>query len=157
MCISVKDHEKWYGEEKIANKMEKEDLKKHFHCNLKFLNMRQNNISGMPFNYKNILKQSEPTWPTILELAAKNELDLNLKRSNLQKGDMETISYMIGENPFGASKLRNLSLSLCQIKKEGAKILAPALATPRISLATPGVGLPCGCALAQSLFLVRTL
>lgn len=26
MMISVKDHEKWYGEEKIANKMEKEDL-----------------------------------------------------------------------------------------------------------------------------------
>jgi len=42
---------------------------------------------------------------------------------------METVSYMIGENPFGACKIRNLSLSHCQdIKKEGAKILAPALA-----------------------------
>jgi len=71
MSISVKDHEKWYGEEKIANKMEKEDLKKHTYCNLKFCNMGQNTISGMPFNYKKILKQSEPTWPLILEWATK--------------------------------------------------------------------------------------
>lgn len=91
--------------------------------------MRQNTISGMPFNYKKLLKQSEPTWPHILEWATKTELDLNWKKSGLTKSDMETISYMLGENPYGACKIRNLSLSLCQeIRKEGAKILAPALA-----------------------------
>lgn len=44
MMISVKDHEKWYGEEKLANKMEKEDLERKFYCNLRFCNMRQNAI-----------------------------------------------------------------------------------------------------------------
>jgi hypothetical protein len=41
---------------------------------------------------------------------------------------METFSYMFGDNPYGACKVRSFSLSLCPIRKEGMKILAPALA-----------------------------
>ena len=108
--------------------MVKEELERKLHCGLKFLNLRACNIGGMPFNFKEILKQKEPQWPLVLEWVTKNQLDLNLKRGNLQRADMETLSYMIGENPRGASKVRNLSLSLCPLRKEGAKILAPALA-----------------------------
>ena len=82
----------------------------------------------MPYNFKSILKQNEPKWPLILKWVTMSPLDLNLKRCDLQRTDMETFSYMIGENPMGACKIRNLSFSLCPIRKEGAKILAPALA-----------------------------
>ena len=41
---------------------------------------------------------------------------------------METFAYMLGENPKGVCKLRSLSLSLNYIRKEGAKLLAPAIA-----------------------------
>ena len=41
---------------------------------------------------------------------------------------METFAYMIGKNPMGECKIRNISMSLCPLRKEGAKILAPALA-----------------------------
>lgn len=41
---------------------------------------------------------------------------------------METFAYILGENPKGACKLRSLSLSLNYIRKEGGKLLAPAIA-----------------------------
>lgn len=56
-------------------------------------------------------------------------LVLNFKKCQLRPKDMETIAYMLADNPFGESKVTSLSLSMNQIKKEGAKLLAPALKT----------------------------
>ena len=55
------------------------------------------------------------------------DLTLNMKQCDLKIKDMETIAYMLHDNPNGASKLTNLSLRQNKIKGEGAKLLAPAL------------------------------
>jgi hypothetical protein len=45
MKICEQDHENWYGGKKTAQQMEKEQLVKHFHCNLKVLDLQ--NSSSM--------------------------------------------------------------------------------------------------------------
>ena len=52
--ISNKDHELWYGDKRIASEMKKEDLEKKMHFGLKYLNVRQSKLNGMPSNYKSI-------------------------------------------------------------------------------------------------------
>jgi Ran GTPase-activating protein (RanGAP) involved in mRNA processing and transport len=42
--------------------------------------------------------------------------------------DMELMAYAIGENPLGTCGFKNLNLSKSPLTKEGAKLLAPALA-----------------------------
>ena len=129
MQVSDKDHEMWYGDSKEASKMVEEQLIRNLHCKLSFLNIRNSNIRGMPWNFKEIVKQVDPKpWPLVLKWVTMNPLDINMKRCELQRTDMEAFSYMIGKNPMGECKIRNISLSLCPIRKEGAKILAPALA-----------------------------
>jgi len=96
--------------------MEKTDLDRHMHCNIKFLNMRNSTIGGFNWNYKHILKETKPDWPKILELATKTNLILNLKKSDLKTKDMETIAYMLANNPYGASKITSLYLSQNLIK-----------------------------------------
>ena len=61
--------------------MEKADIERHMHCNIKFLNMSNSTIGGFTWNYKHILKETKPEWPKILELATKTKLILNLKKS----------------------------------------------------------------------------
>ena len=52
--ISNKDHELLYGDKKTAQEMEKEDLVKKHHNNLKFLNIGGNQIGGFAINYKEL-------------------------------------------------------------------------------------------------------
>lgn len=54
--ISNQDHEMLYGDKKLAQEMEKDDLVKSLHFKLKFLNIRDSNIAGIAANYKNIMK-----------------------------------------------------------------------------------------------------
>lgn len=57
-----------------------------------------------------------------------DQIDVNLKRCGLKKTDMETIAYMLADNPFnGKTAVRSLSLSLNNIGKEGSKLFAPAI------------------------------
>jgi len=51
-----------------------------------------------------------------------------MDQSKFNHKDMELIAYAIGENPIGPCKIQNLNLSQSMIRKEGAKLLAPALA-----------------------------
>jgi len=102
MQISDRDHEYWYGDSKVAEKMTEEQLVKNIHCKLTFLNIRNGSMNGMPFNFKDIEKQVDPKpWPLILKWVTMNTLDLNMKKTNLQRNDMETFAKMIGENPMG--------------------------------------------------------
>jgi len=50
-----------------------------------------------------------------------------MKKNALSVKDVETIAFMLANNPFGQSKLQSLQLQQNEIKKEGAKLLAPAL------------------------------
>ena len=108
--------------------MEKDQLVKHMHCNLKFLNIRSSNLK-FHYNYKELVKQKKPVYPSILEFVTKmDSLDLNFKRCQLGKKDMETLAFMLAENPYGAkSSIRSLSLSLNNISKEGSKLFAPSI------------------------------
>ena len=54
-------------------------------------------------------------------------MDLNLRKTNLTKSDMELVSFMIGENPKGPCKITRLCLSKNNLTKDGAKALGPGL------------------------------
>ena len=64
--ISNKDHELWYGDKKIAGEMQKDDLVKRMHFNLKLMNITDGNIGNFGVNYKALKKQKKPEWPVIL-------------------------------------------------------------------------------------------
>ena len=86
----------------------------------------------MPWNFKEILKRVESIriWPEILRWVTMNDICINMKSCSLSKSDMETFYYMLSEkNPFGQCKISSLNLCKNPIRKEGAKILAPAIAT----------------------------
>jgi len=116
LYISNKDHELMYGDKKLAKEMEKADIERHMHCNIKFLNMSNSTIGGFTWNYKHILKETKPEWPKILELATKTKLIINLKKCEFKSKDMETIAYMLANNPYGASKITSLNLSRNALK-----------------------------------------
>jgi hypothetical protein len=128
MEVSEQDHELWYGDKKTAQAMEKEQLVKSFHCNLKVLDLQWSHaMAGAPFRYKNTAKLSNPTWPSFLKLAASTDLILNMRDSRWG-GHLDMLTYAIGENPTGACKMVSLELSKNPLRKEGAKQIAPALA-----------------------------
>ena len=52
--MSTKDHEVWYGDRRVADEMEKEDLVKNMHFKLKMLNIGTSGIGGFDVNYKNL-------------------------------------------------------------------------------------------------------
>lgn len=103
LYVSNKDHEEWYGDRKTASEMEKDDLERKMHFNLKFFNVRASKLNGICANYKQILKQARPDWPKMLELVTKSPMILNFKKVGLRAKDVETIAYMLAENPYGAS------------------------------------------------------
>lgn len=72
-------------------------------------------------------KLSNPEWPSFLKLAANNDLILNMRDSKWG-GNIDLLTYAIGENPIGACKMVSLDLSKNPLKKEGAKQISPALA-----------------------------
>jgi len=129
LLISNKEHETWYGDKKLASEMAKDDLVGRMHYNLKFLNLGGCAVGDFGINYKQIKKQVRPEWPRILELATKAPLTLNMKKCSLRAKDAETLAYMLADNPFGQSKVESLHLQQNLLTKEGAKLLAPALAT----------------------------
>lgn len=54
-------------------------------------------------------------------------IKLDFKKCNLRYKDAETLAYMLAENPFGESKVTSLQLRENRLRKEGAKLLSPAL------------------------------
>jgi hypothetical protein len=121
MQVSDQDHELWYGDKKTAQLMEKEQLVKAFHCNLKALDLGWSHVlQGSAFRYKHMAKLSDPTWPCFLKLAASTDLILNMRDSRWG-GNLDMLTYAIGENPIGACKIVSLELSKNPLRKEGAK------------------------------------
>lgn len=128
MYISDRDHEELYGDKKLAQEMVRQQLAKKMYCNLRFLNVRMSKVSPLTsVNYKKIQKMTNPEWPRILELATKSPMALNFKSCGLTAKDCETLAFMLADNPFGESKITSLALHRCPIRKEGAKLLGPAL------------------------------
>lgn len=56
LYVSEKEHELWYGDKRLAQEMEKEQLVAKMYCNLKRLSLRSSKLGGINVNYKNILK-----------------------------------------------------------------------------------------------------
>ena len=82
LYVSERDHEFWYGDKRLAQEMEKDQLVSKMYCNLKILNTSECRLRGMykVHDYKKILKQTEQDWPNILELATKMPLVLNMEK-----------------------------------------------------------------------------
>lgn len=68
--ISDYDHEIWYGDQKLAASMEKDQFEKKMFCSLKYMNIKSSSIMGFQFHPKEILKQSNLKWPGFLEFAS---------------------------------------------------------------------------------------
>jgi len=130
MNISDQDHEYWYGDRKTADAMQKEQLDKKMHFNLQFLDFQGSNFNniGVNFRPKNIVKQTNPTWPNFLHWVTKSKLDLNLRECKINAKDMEIFAHAIGQNPVGDCQIRVLNLSKNMLDKEGCKLFNAALA-----------------------------
>ena len=130
--VSDQSHEQWYGEQKIAKEMVKEQLEQHFEFGLQYLNLAYSVVGGFNFKLKEFTKKKEPWWPSIFNMFGKKDFDiLNLKMSYLNKNDMEILSnclYNEIENfKLPQTHIRVLDLSRNAIMKDGAKTLATAL------------------------------
>lgn len=78
--------------------MQKEQLDKKMHFGLHFLDMQGSNFANLGINFKpkNIVKQTNPTWPNFLHWVTKSELDLNLRDCKINAKDMELFAHAIG-------------------------------------------------------------
>ena len=80
--ISEQDHERWYGEEKVAKEMKLEQLEAKLFCGLKYLDLKDSNI-GSPspaFRLKDYEIKTDPVWPPFIEFLGKMDLEhLNLR------------------------------------------------------------------------------
>lgn len=130
MSISEQDHEHWYGDRKTADAMQKEQLDKKLTFGLKFLDMQGGNFGnfGINFRPKNIVKQTNPTWPNFLHWVTKTKIDLNLRDCKINSKDMELFAHAIGQNPVGDCQIRVLNLSKNLLDKEGCKLFNAAIA-----------------------------
>lgn len=130
--ITNQEHEYWYGDRNVASKMVKEDAyNKVQYFNLEYLNVGGSrvNLSSWGFRPKAIKAMTKPEWPRFLHLASSvKDLVLDFDQSKMTSKDMELIAYAIGENPTGQCGIRHLNLKKTVCGKEGAKLLAPALA-----------------------------
>jgi hypothetical protein len=81
MNISDQDHEYWYGDRKVAEAMQKEQLDRKMHFKLKFIDFQKSNFAnwGLNFKPKVIVKQTTPLWPNFLNWVTQSGLDLNLR------------------------------------------------------------------------------
>lgn len=107
MNISDQDHEYWYGDRKVAEAMQKEQLDRKMHFKMKFIDFQNSNLAnwGLNFKPKVIVKQTNPAWPNFLNWVSQSGLDLNLRDCKLNNKDMELFAYAIGQNPVGACKI----------------------------------------------------
>lgn len=137
MKISDYDHEKLYGEQTEAEKMENAQREKKWYCGIKYLDIgvsesgKQTNFTnyGQNFKPKEIKQWSKPQWPNIIHFASfVPGLNFELVNSKLGPKDMELFSYMIGENPVGPCKINSLNLRKNALTQVGIKQLAPSLA-----------------------------
>jgi hypothetical protein len=128
--ISDQDHEKWYGEKKVADDMEKDQLVKKWHFGLHNLDMEGCNFANISpiFKYKNFVKLPNPTWPKLIRFMKNTDIThLNLSNSDLFLNSFEILTVAIGSNPKACKNLKTLNLSNNKLDKEKAKLLAPAL------------------------------
>ncbi len=124
--------EVWYGEQKVAREMTKEQLELKFELGLSYINLSNSNICGNGFKLKHFTIRKDPQWPTQMNLFAEKSLEvLNFTNCSINKNDTElfaTCLYNQLENyNLPQTKIRVLNLSRNNLTKEGAKILAPAL------------------------------
>jgi len=76
--VSEQEHEIWYGDANVANKMEKEQLKKNFYCGLKHLDLGETNAAGSRFKMKKAKIQVKPKYPSAIWFLAEAEAMSNL-------------------------------------------------------------------------------
>jgi hypothetical protein len=86
-------HEYWYGEQKVAREMSKEQLEIHFEFGLSYLHLGQSYISNNNFRLKEYLRKKELKMPVLMEMFCKTDLDnINLRSCGIGKNDMELFS-----------------------------------------------------------------
>jgi Ran GTPase-activating protein (RanGAP) involved in mRNA processing and transport len=127
MKVSDQDHEKWYGDMSVANKMSGEQLEKNFHFGLTHFFINESSIASC-FNLAQLKKQLKPMWPEFILGFTTCLQVLNLAKCNLFKNDADLLATCLN-NPISKTSIRVLNLSKNNLKKEGAKILALALET----------------------------
>lgn len=127
MKISDYDHEMMYGDKKAAGLMKQEELTKHFHFKLEYLDASLSSLGGFYFNPKTIVKQLKPEWSPLQYLSTMTGLEVNFRGTELRTKDMELFAHVLGANETGECKWQTLDLSRNRLTKEGAKFLAPAI------------------------------
>jgi len=125
--ISDHDHEVWYGDSKVAEKMKGEQLEKKMFCGLKVLRLAKVAMKN-GFKLKDYEKVLVPQWPKLLQIIALSDLEsLSLATCDIDAKSTELIATAIGSNPVGACKnLTMLNLQKNKIR-DGARLLKPAL------------------------------
>ena len=115
MFISDKDEEIWYGDKKTAEAMKFEQLKKNFHFALRRLSLSGCPAKNWPFDLKELLKKTDPEWDSFLYLASTNKtngkLDLDFSQCRMNEKNMSLMSFALGDNKTGRSKISTLNLS----------------------------------------------
>lgn len=75
MWISDKNHEEVYGDKAVAAEMKLDQLTKKLYCGLEYLSVDFGDAStGQSFNWKELEKQKDPEWPTIMKVLAKSKI-----------------------------------------------------------------------------------
>lgn len=108
--ISEKDHEMWYGEEKVAKDMKKEQLVRKFHFGLKQLDLGHwlivNDNKVKPFRMKVFEKLPDPQWPYFIQFLNQCSIEsLDLSGNNIGSGYFETITTAISNKPYACKDL----------------------------------------------------
>lgn len=86
LWISEHDHEQWYGDQQKAAKMQGDDFKKVFYCNLKNFSYSNNKLVSN-FNLNSFKKEYKPDDPSFTKFIQNNSnlQLLNLKGCSLKK------------------------------------------------------------------------
>lgn len=127
LCISEKDHEEWYGDKTIAQKMKGEQLVTYYRNPLTIMLLGSARFDHQD-NIAYIKKQPKPVWPKLVHAFCSGLEVLDLTQSSISsKRTMEVLACAI-DNPIKKCTIKVLNLSKNHINKEGAKIFSEVLA-----------------------------
>ncbi len=94
--VSDQMHEYWYGEQKVAKEMVKEQLETKLEFGLSYLNIAYSNICQNYFKLKEYMKKKEIWWPMLMNIFGEKTLEnLNFRGCNLTSKDTELIANCI--------------------------------------------------------------
>ncbi|CAI2362392.1 unnamed protein product [Moneuplotes crassus] len=126
LYISEKDHERWYGDAVVAEKMSGSDLDLRWNFNIKHFNINQT-ILRCDISIATLKKYTNPKYPPLVRLFSSCMTHVDLNNSGLNsKRTMELLTTCL-DNPLSKCKVTHLNLSKNGIDKEGSKIFCEAL------------------------------